>query len=215
MASRVPLYLAGAAAVALGAWIVLGTGDGDAKPNKQATSTARPTPPRPVAGAPRELPSSGSAEVPRKNREWTVPGQTAVFVEQLEAVENKAQEAADRLTYKKHRLRFKLSDAAAECYDGGEDSKADIQVGYTLIVEGEVLRVENVKMLDSTLPDPALEKCIVQQIKDLTAPAVDLPDMREEQTHWISLHDLYVRNRPKDNGAAPADPTPAGSNGPE
>lgn len=197
MANRVPIYLAGVAAAALGAWIVFGTGDGDAKPAAPAPSAAKKAPPpRLTAGAPRELPSA-PAEPPPKNREWTVPGQTAVFVEQLEAKENPAQEAADRLTYKKHRLRFKLSDAAAECY-GGEDSKADLQLGYTLIVEDEVLRVENVKLLDSTLPDPAVEACIVQQVKDLTAPAVGLPDLREDQTSWISLHDLWVRNRPKD-----------------
>ena len=101
---------------------------------------------------------------------------------------------ANLLEFRKSRLRFALYDAAAECWSGGDDV-ADVQVAYTLIVEREVLRLEDVRLVDSTLPDPALERCILGRVTELRAPAAEIPDLREDGSSWISLHDLYTRNR--------------------
>ncbi len=101
---------------------------------------------------------------------------------------------ANLFEFKKSRLRFALYDAAAECWAGGDDV-ADLEVTYTMIVDGEVLRLENVKLTDSTLPDPAIEACIIDRLRELRSPAADIPDLREDGSSWISLHDLFTRNR--------------------
>ncbi len=101
---------------------------------------------------------------------------------------------ANLLEFKKSRLRFALYDAAAECWSGG-DEVADIQVSYTLIVENETLRLENVRMTESTLPDPAVEQCILGRLRELRSAAADIPDQREDGASWIALHDLHKRNR--------------------
>lgn len=101
---------------------------------------------------------------------------------------------ANLLEFRKSRLRFALYDAAAGCWAGG-DELADLQVAYTLVVEQETLRLEGVRMVDSTLPDPALERCILGQLVELRTPAAGIPDLREDGSSWISLHDLYTRNR--------------------
>ena len=101
---------------------------------------------------------------------------------------------ANLFEFKKSRLRFALYDAAADCWSGGDDV-ADLEVTYTMIVEGEILRLENVKLTDSTLPDPAIEACIIGRLRELRSPAADIPDLREDGSSWISLHDLFTRNR--------------------
>ncbi len=101
---------------------------------------------------------------------------------------------ANLFEFKKSRLRFALYDAATECW-AGDDDVADLQVTYTMIVEGEVLRLENVAMTDSTMPDPAIEQCILAKLRELRSPATDIPDLREDGSSWIALHDLYARNR--------------------
>ncbi|HVV85662.1 MAG TPA: hypothetical protein VHE35_21535, partial [Kofleriaceae bacterium] len=104
------------------------------------------------------------------------------------------QVKANLLEFRKSRLRFALYDAAADCWAGGDDL-SDLQVSYTLIVEHEVLRLENVKLVDSTMPDPAIERCILARLDELRTPATDIPDTREDGSSWISLHDLYARGR--------------------
>ena len=101
---------------------------------------------------------------------------------------------ANLFEFKKSRLRFALYDAATDCWAGGDDV-SDLEVTYTMIVEGEVLRLENVAMTDSTMPDPEIERCIVTQLRELRSPATDIPDLREDGSSWISLHDLYTRGR--------------------
>ena len=105
-----------------------------------------------------------------------------------------AEVKANLFEFKKSRLRFALYDAAADCWSGGDDV-ADLEVTYTLVVESEVLRLEHVKMTDSTLPDPAIEQCILGRLRELRSPATDIPDLREDGSSWISLHDLHTRNR--------------------
>lgn len=101
---------------------------------------------------------------------------------------------ANLFEFKKSRLRFALYDAAADCWAGGDDV-SDLEVTYTMIVEGEVLRLENVTMTDSTMPDPDIERCILGRLRELRSPATDIPDLREDGSSWIALHDLYTRNR--------------------
>ena len=146
----------------------------------------------------RVSPSTSAPRRPEPPRKFTDPRYPGVtFMEVKDAEQDVVQEAEDRLTYKKQRLRFALSDAAATCYSGPDD-KADIELSYTLVVENQVLRVENLKMIDSTLPDLALEQCILDAIREVRSPATEIPDLREDMTSFIALHDLYVRNRPND-----------------
>jgi hypothetical protein len=45
------------------------------------------------------------------------------------------------------------------------------------------------------MPDPAIENCILFQLRQMRSPATDIPNLREDGSSWISLHDLYTRNR--------------------
>jgi hypothetical protein len=52
-----------------------------------------------------------------------------------------------------------------------------------------------VHVVEDMIPDPAISACVVGAIRDLTAFADGLPDLRQEETVRISLHDLSLRNR--------------------
>ncbi|MCB9573615.1 MAG: hypothetical protein H6709_16165 [Kofleriaceae bacterium] len=108
-----------------------------------------------------------------------------------------SENAEEKMTYRVRRLRFDLTDAAAACYDGG-DGKLSMALDYTMVVKDHELVTEDVRVAGSNLGDKQLEDCIVTAIKNLRAPAPDVPDMRRPQGTTISQHDLWVRNRSAD-----------------
>jgi|JI10StandDraft_1071094.scaffolds.fasta_scaffold175686_3 hypothetical protein len=122
------------------------------------------------------------------------PGTAVMFAPMTEYKYDPEQIKAEELEYKRYRLRFKLADAAAECHEGGDQSE-DIRLAYTMVVRGEILTLENVRVLESNLPDPSVEACIVASVKAMRSPAKGLPDLRQDNEAYLSLHDLYVRNR--------------------
>jgi hypothetical protein len=188
--------LVGAVALAAGAWLAA-----------RGTATGRPpagasSPTRPGSATAAEAGHASAARRPTLRRapatEAPRPGAVTVggvTIQGAGIYDPESDEVkANLLAFRKSRLRFALYDAAAECWSGGDDV-ADLQVGYTLVVEAETLRLEGLRLLDSTLPDPALERCIVDRLAELRSPAPEIPDLREVGSSWISLHDLYTRNR--------------------
>lgn len=125
-------------------------------------------------------------------KKWKEPGLPGTFRE-IVAPDDSVNEE-ELMTYRVRRLRFQLTDAAAACYDG-PDSKEQIALAYTLVVERGTLFVENVRELSSNLHDGNLKDCIVNAVRTLRAPSPDVPDMKKEQETVIQLHDLNARNR--------------------
>jgi hypothetical protein len=128
-----------------------------------------------------------------KPREWVDPVSGAVRREILDGVPDPEAAAAEELKYRKSRLRLTLADNAAPCWSGGE-SKEEIEIEYTLVVENEVIRADNVRTKTSNITDPAVERCIIDSVRDLRTLGDKIPDMREDQGVYMSLHDLHDRN---------------------
>jgi hypothetical protein len=199
-------WLAGAALVAAAAVVYVATRDADGK------SEAKPTPSAPD----RVEPTTRARTAPPVRAEATVqPGQVyhvpwnlsdpspGVKKWKKEGLPGTFREIVapddsvnveEKLLYKQRRLRFKLADAAAACYDG-PDAKESISLSYTMVVKDGSLRVEDVQVLTSNLSDAALQDCIVSAIRNLATTATDIPDSRKKSRTAISLHDLWVRNR--------------------
>jgi hypothetical protein len=127
-------------------------------------------------------------------REWVDPVSGAVHREVLDAVPDPAAAAAEELKYRKSRLRLTLADSAAPCWNGG-DSREELELSYTLIVEKEVIRTDNVQIRSSRISNPTVERCIIDAVRDLRMSAHKIPDLREEQGLVMSLHDLHDRNQ--------------------
>ncbi len=127
-------------------------------------------------------------------KKWKEPGLPGTFREVV--APDDSENVEEKLTYKMRRLRFRLTDAAADCY-AGEDSKQQVAIAYTLVVHGGELSVEDVRQLESNITDRNVENCIVNSVKVMRTN-VDVPDLRKEQETVISLHDLWVRNRSVD-----------------
>jgi hypothetical protein len=140
-------------------------------------------------------------------RTWVDPVSGAVNREILDAVPDPDAAAAEELTYRKRRLPLKLSDAAAPCWSGG-DSKEEIELEYTMVVENEVIRADNVRVKRSNLTNPTVERCIIDAVRDLRALADKVPDTREEGGLVMSLHDLHDRNDRNDRSRAKRDDRP-------
>ena len=135
-------------------------------------------------------------------REWKDPVTGAINREILDAVPDPAAAAAEELKYRKSRLRLTLADAAAPCWSGS-DSKEEIELEYTLVVERETLRTDNVRVKTSNLTNPTAERCIIDAVRDLRTLAAKIPDMREDGGIVMSLHDLYDRNQRDAKDRAP------------
>jgi hypothetical protein len=143
-------------------------------------------------------------------REWIDPVSGAVNREILDAVPDTEAAAAEELKYRKSRLRLTLADAAASCWTGG-DSRDEVEIEYTLIVDKEVIRADNVRVKTSSITDPTVERCIVDSVRDMRAPGDKIPDLQEQQGVILSLHDLYDRHArdAQNRGASDDKPTPA------
>jgi hypothetical protein len=167
-------------------------------------STREPAAPEKV---PMVLTESGwRPQTARAPRQWVDPVSGAVNREIVDAVPDPAAAAAEELKYRKSRLRLTLADAAAPCWTGG-DSKEEIELDYTLIVEKDTIRTDNVRIRTSKLTNPTVERCIIDAVRELRMSADRIPDMREEQGLTMSLHDLHDRNqRQLKSRAVQADP---------
>lgn len=204
MKHRWPLAAAGLLAICGGVlWLSRSSGP-DAAPTRggrsgQIKGELRPGVPekRIELKKPVEMVMTESGLKPKTNRKprvWVDPVSGAINREVVDSVPDPESEAREELKYRKSRLRLALSDEAASCWSGG-DSREEIELEYTLIVEGEVIRTDNVRVKSSGITQPSVERCIVDSVRDLRAFAEAIPDMREEQGLTISMHDLYVRNR--------------------
>jgi hypothetical protein len=201
---RQRLARVGLAVVAIGAgafWILRpDAGPAPARAGRSAKIDVRGVEPAKHESVPAQKPQMVMTEsglrpqsTRRTPRTWVDPLSGAVNREILDAVSDPDAAAAEELTYRKRRLPLKLSDAAAPCWSGG-DSKEEIELDYTMVVENEVIRVDNVHVKRSNITNPTVERCIIDAVRDLRALADKVPDTRENGGLVMSLHDLYDRN---------------------
>jgi hypothetical protein len=173
-----------------------------APPALEASATPASSPaPRPAM----VMTESGlRPQTARKPREWIDPVSGAMNRELLDAVPDPESDAREELKYRKSRLRFVLADAAAPCWTGA-DSKEEIELEYTLVVEKEMIRTDNVRVKTSSITDPTVQRCMIDAVRGLQSPAYKIPDLREDQGLFMSLHDLYDRNERAAKDKAPQD----------
>lgn len=209
-------WLTGVAAIVIGAaYWMLPSASSDAPksarpPTKVATRDVAPSlAPVPEARDKPKMVLTESGWQPqttkRQPREWVDPVSGARNRELLDAVPDPEAAAAEELKYRKSRLRLTLADAAAPCWTGG-DSHEEIELEYTLVVEKEALRADNVRIKTSNISNATVERCIVDAVRDMRSLADKIPDMREEQGLVMSLHELHDRaQRDVKNRAADAE----------
>ena len=203
MKRRVALVVGAAVVVIGGAYWLLrpASGSAQATARRSAKIDVRDVKPGAAPEAPRaDKPKMVMTEsgwrpqtTRKKPREWVDPVSGAIHREILDGVPDPEAAAAEELKYRKSRLRLTLADNAAPCWSGG-DSKEEIELEYTLVVDKEVIRADNVRVKTSNITDPTVERCIIDSVRDLRTLGDKIPDMREEQGVFMSLHDLHDRN---------------------
>jgi hypothetical protein len=181
------IVVAGAAAF----FLLRGGSEGTASPHKKHRD---PSVAFDVKDAKPEDPLLPAAPQFRKPKTWVDPVSGATNREMVDAVPDQEAAAREELLYRVRRLRLSVSDAAAQCWTGG-DSKEQIHIRYTLVVDKEVVRAEAVSATESTLTDPKVQACIMDAVRDMRTLADKVPDMKQQQELFMSMHDLWVRNR--------------------
>ena len=212
MKHRLVLVAAITAIVIAAAYWLLPSAPGASQPaaSRAASATPRgaepslPATPAAVARPQMVMTESGlrPQTVRKTPRQWKDPVTGAINREILDAVPDPAAAAAEELKYRKSRLRLTLADAAAPCWSGS-DSKEEIELEYTLVVEHETLRADDVRVKTSSITNPTTERCIIDAVRDLRTLAAKIPDMREDGGIIMSLHDLYDRNQRDARDRAP------------
>jgi hypothetical protein len=88
----------------------------------------------------------------------------------------------------------KLLGHAAECYAGGKDRKQKLKVAYRYRIAGGTVTIGDVRMVESTLGDPALEACMLKEIAAATWDDQHMPDWsssaEEEETLVVRISTL-------------------------
>jgi hypothetical protein len=102
--------------------------------------------------------------------------------------------APDKLDLKSDELRNRLEEQiprrlyaeSARCYHGGLDKDQRLDLTYHLHVAGGAVSIGDVRTVEDTLADTALERCILERIQSVKWRDDALPDLDEDD-------DLYMR----------------------
>jgi hypothetical protein len=113
--------------------------------------------------------------------------------EMVDAVPNEELRQKEEMKYRIQRLRLAASDAAAPCYSGG-DSRESIHLTYTVVIDKEQLRAENVRVVENSISDPTVTACVLTTVRDMTSLAQEMPDMRVDEELVMDWHSLWTRN---------------------
>jgi hypothetical protein len=107
-----------------------------------------------------------------------------------EAKPHKLDPASDAFFYKfDEQVPPALTAEAAKCYQGGihrVHRNAKVKLGYTIKIKDGVLSVADVKVVESTVNDKALEDCFVREVAKVTWNDDELPD-------WAQNDELVIR----------------------
>lgn len=71
---------------------------------------------------------------------------------------------------------------AADCYHGGKDRKQKLKLSYFLDIAGGKVTVRDVKVVDSTLGDATLERCMVKAVGAAHWDDPRMPDWTSDPT---------------------------------
>lgn len=117
----------------------------------------------------------------------------AAVAQKIASAENKPQKldpASDAFFYKfDEQVPPALTLEAAKCYTGGLRSvhrNAKVKLGYTIKIKDGVLSVSDVKVIESTVNDKALEDCFAREVAKVTWKDDELPD-------WSQNDELVIR----------------------
>jgi hypothetical protein len=117
----------------------------------------------------------------------------AAVAKQVAAAEAKPQKldpASDAFFYKfDEQIPPALTAEAAKCYEGGlhrVHRNAKVKLGYKIKIKDGVLSVADVKVIESTVNDKALEDCFAREVAKVTWTDDELPD-------WAQDDELVIR----------------------
>ena len=92
-------------------------------------------------------------------------------------------------TYSRRLLGF-----AADCYQGGKERKQKLKLAFRFDIAGGKVSVKDVRMVESTLNDPALEACMTRAVAGATFEDKNMPDWAsrpdEEETLLVRIETL-------------------------
>jgi len=88
----------------------------------------------------------------------------------------------------------KLLGYAADCYEGGKDRKQKLKVSFKYDIVAGKVSVRDVRMVESTLGDAALEACMVKAIAGASFEDKNMPDWssapEDEETLLVRISTL-------------------------
>ncbi len=88
----------------------------------------------------------------------------------------------------------RLVGQAADCYQGGKDRKQKLKLAFRFEIAGGQITVSGARIVDSTLNDPALEKCMLAAVATARFSDPRMPDWSspadEEETVLIRISGL-------------------------
>jgi hypothetical protein len=113
--------------------------------------------------------------------------------EQVASVEKKAGKLdpkSDAFFYKfDEAIPPALTAEAAKCYTGGlrrVHRNAKVKLGYKITIKDGVLGISDVRVVESTVNDKALEECFAREVAKVTWKDDELPD-------WAQDDELVIR----------------------
>lgn len=96
----------------------------------------------------------------------------------------------------------RLLGFAADCYRGGKDRKQKLKVSYFLDINAGHVTVRDVKIVDSTMGDAALEQCMVKAVGKAAWDDPRMPDWKSdpsESEHLLIRIETLKRFAPADD----------------
>ena len=172
------IAVAGVLVVIVLAVLLRAVTDGDAAPSTApgAPAGAKPTtgtgPAPAMAPQGATLPTAGDRDPPIAIVEYDAAPQVGPFRARSEPFWERAD------SYQKNDLLRSVND----CYKGGQDAKAKLKVTYKLAIRNGEVRLDDLKVEESTLTDPALQECMLKTLRETVIKDAHMPDFQSPDT---------------------------------
>ena len=140
-------------------------------------SPAMATPPPAVS------PATSARMAPRLARPSAASTAATAPASAVRKLDPKSERYANRMD---DQVPQRLYGMASRCYKGGSERDQRLDVTYKIRVDNGAVSISDVRVVESTLTDPQLERCVLGTIGNASWRDDELPDLHEEG-------DLFMR----------------------
>ena len=123
-------------------------------------------------------------------------------VAEAQAQSGKLDPASDAFFYREEAIVPRFTAQAADCYTGGlrrVHRNAKVKLGFAISIKDGVISAKDVRVIESTISDKALEACFVKQVAQTSWRDDEMPDYLSKDEEMVIRPERGMKKFTKEN----------------